>query len=401
MTARKALEQLGIEDPSQHLLVAAHLTQNEGDLTTVAVKRTPFTAAEVEGFNNRVAQLPQDEAVYAPGGAATAFADHPVNRLAGGDDAQVAATVAEYPRSISAVSDDAPFFWHFSSFGSVLRHIFEPLDVFNPEDVIGERVLLLLLGIALAYAAIFLLLPFVFVRRQWSALPAKGISAVYFAALGLGFMFFEITMIQRLTRFLGYPTYSLTVTLASILVSTGIGALLSQRFVAHADRTMPILLAVLAGLTVFYQFGLDPLTDSLLSTSLAVRVIVSLLVLAPLGICLGMFMPLGLARVGSMTDQSEQYVAWAWAVNGFFSVIGSVLTTILSMTFGFRTVQFAALAVYAIAAFAFSRLRYARTGSGSAAELALDLDRNQPASTTAAIAASTASDGSAAARNRV
>ena len=82
VTARKALEQLGIEDPSQHLLVAAHLTQNEGDLTTVAVKRTPFTAAEVKGFNDRVAQLPQDEAVYAPGGAATAFADHPVNRLA-------------------------------------------------------------------------------------------------------------------------------------------------------------------------------------------------------------------------------------------------------------------------------------------------------------------------------
>jgi hypothetical protein len=212
-------------------------------------------------------------------------------------------------------------------------------------------------------------------------------------------MFFEITMIQRLTRFLGYPTYSLTVTLASILVSTGLGALLSQRFVHRADRTMPVLLTALAALTVFYQFGLDPLTDSFLSTSLATRVVVSLVVLAPLGLCLGMFMPLGLARVASLTDQSEQYVAWAWAVNGFFSVIGSVLTTILSMTFGFRAVQFAALGIYAIAALAFSRLRYTRAGSGTETEL--DLDRSPRTSMTPAIAASTASDGSAAARNRV
>ena len=72
--------------------------------------------------------------------------------------------------------------------------------------------------------------------------------------------------------------------------------------------------------------------------------------LAPLGLCLGMFMPLGLG-VGSRTQpHGEEYVAWAWAVNGFFSVIGSVLTTILSMTFGFRAVQFVALGVYVVAA---------------------------------------------------
>jgi hypothetical protein len=401
VTARHALEQTGVEDPSRHLLVAAHLTDDQGDLTTVAVKRTPFTPEEVQRFTDRVAQLPQDDAVYAPDQSFPAFAANPVAQLAGGDDAEVAAVIASYPREIDVVRDDAPFFWHFSSFPSVLRHIFEPLDVNNPEDVIGERVLLLLLGIAMAYAAIFLLAPFVFVRRQWSRLPGKGISAVYFAALGLGFMFFEITMIQRLTRFLGYPTYSLTVTLASILVSTGIGALLSQRYLHRADRLMPALLVALAALTCFYQFALDPLTDALLTNGLAVRVIFSLAVLAPLGLCLGMFMPLGLARVGAATDDPEQYVAWAWAVNGFFSVIGSVLTTILSMTFGFRAVQFAALAIYVIAAFAFTRMRQLVTGRASPAGAEVDLARSQPAAATAAVAASTASDGSAAARNRV
>jgi MFS family permease len=194
------------------------------------------------------------------------------------------------------------------------------------------------------------------VRKQWTALPAKGISAVYFACLGLGFMFFEITMIQRLTRFLGYPTYSLTVTLASILVFTGLGALWSGRLADRGPRVVWSLVGVLAVLTVFYQLFLDNITDGLLDQSLAVRVIVSLLVLAPLGLCLGMFMPLGLRAVSALTPLAEEYVAWAWAVNGFFSVIGSVLTTILSMTFGFRAVQLSALGLYAIAAIAFVRL---------------------------------------------
>jgi hypothetical protein len=205
------------------------------------------------------------------------------------------------------------------------------------------------------YAFLFLLAPFFFVRREWRALPGKGISAVYFAALGLGFMFYEITMIQRLVRLLGYPTYSLTVTLASILVFTGIGALVSKRL-AGRRWLMPVLLVALLVLTVFYETGLDRLTDSLLDQGLAIRVIVSLAVLAPLGFCLGMFMPLGLSLVGRLTDHADEYIAWSWAVNGFFSVIGSVLTTILSMSYGFSTVQYLGLVIYAVAALAFTRI---------------------------------------------
>jgi len=207
------------------------------------------------------------------------------------------------------------------------------------------------------YAAVFLLAPFIAVRKKWRALPAKGTSAVYFSALGLGFMFFEITMIQRLVQFLGYPTYSLTVTLATLLVSTGAGALASRRLAARTRAAVPIVLAVLAALTLFYEFALPSILDGpLLSTGLAVRIGFAVVVLTPLGLCLGMFMPLGLDRVVSLTEHGEEYLAWSWAVNGFFSVIGSVLTTILSMALGFRVVQFAALAIYAVAVIAFMRL---------------------------------------------
>ena len=81
-------------------------------------------------------------------------------------------------------------------------------------------------------------------------------------------MFFEITLIQRLTLFLGYPTYSLTVTLASILLFTGVGALLSGRWAADVRRAVPVLLAAIFGLSAFYLFGLKPLTDALLELPL-------------------------------------------------------------------------------------------------------------------------------------
>ena len=83
-------------------------------------------------------------------------------------------------------------------------------------------------------------------------------------------MFFEITLIQRLTLFLGYPTYSLTVTLASILLFTGVGALLSARWQARAGRAVvPVLLGALAALDALLPVRPAPLTDALLGLPLA------------------------------------------------------------------------------------------------------------------------------------
>ena len=124
---------------------------------------------------------------------------------------------------------------------------------------------------------------------------------MYFAALGLGFMLYEITMIQTLVGYLGFPSYSLTVTLASILVFTGLGALLSNRFSAAPTKALPALFGGLVVLTLFV-----PLRPSLPDghnphAALPVRIVVAFVVLAPLGFCLGMFMPFGPANRGELS----------------------------------------------------------------------------------------------------
>ncbi len=236
-TAREALVESGIDDPARHLLVATSEDPFTSGLSTIIVSKAPLTQDRIDRFVQQVESTSDSTVVYAPG---TVQTDSPVAALAAAPDQATAdSLIADYPASVHAISDDAPFFWHFSGFNDVVKDIGRATTVDFREYAIGERVLLLLLVIATLFAVLFLLLPFLVIRRQWKRLPAKGTSALYFAALGLGFMLFEITMIQMLVGYLGYPSYSLTVTLASILVFTGCGALLSNRFstAAHEGPT--------------------------------------------------------------------------------------------------------------------------------------------------------------------
>ena len=163
-------------------------------------------------------------------------------------------------------------------------------------------------------------------------------------------------MIQKLTLFLGYPTYSLTVTLFTILLFTGVGSLVSAGYSRRRNQVLGILLGTLTALMLFYQFGLGPIVGHWIGAPLPVRIAITIACLAPLGICLGAFMPLGLSTVAGVTEHKAEFVAWGWAVNGFFSVISSILATMLSMTFGFAVVLALAVLIYLVGILALSHI---------------------------------------------
>jgi hypothetical protein len=344
-TARAALDEIGIEDPSGHVVLLT--SPYQGSVyrnATILVKPTPFTDQELADTTDQAAKVPGTTVEYLPG--ETADDANAIAEILTLPSGELDAWYDDYAYDVRPVTDDGPFFWHFARFRDVVADIGEPIDREDYEDTTGERVLLLLLLLAIVLGTLLLLAPFFAVRSIWVDLPAKGRSATYFAALGLGFMLFEITLIQRLTLFLGFPTYSLTVTLASLLVFTGIGALLSTRTARDPRRAVPALAVAIVALGAFYRFGLTPLTDALFDAGLPLRVFVTFLVLAPLGLCLGTFMPMGLTKVASLTEHPTEYVAWGWAVNGFASVVGATLTTLLAMSFGFDLVLVLAVVVY-------------------------------------------------------
>ncbi|MSO38470.1 MAG: hypothetical protein EXQ69_09535 [Acidimicrobiia bacterium] len=349
-TAKHALKGIGVDDATDHMLVATSQSGLALSATavssTILVKRTPFTAAEVERFTTALVDVPLSTVQHAPG------VPTPGSRISWGVGMREEGLQRFYARNksnVAPITDDDPFFWHFSRFKDVVRDFAEPIDPGMREGILGERVLIMLLILAVLLGGIFLLLPFFVIRKTWKRFPFKGRSLLYFGAIGLGFFFFEVTMIQRLILFLGFPTYSLTVTLMSLLLFTGVGALLSSRLGERVQSFLPILLGAIAVLTLFYLVALPALTTSLLGLPFFARAAFAFAVLAPLGVCLGMFMPIGLTAIASVTDSPSEYVAWAWAVNGFASVVGSVLTTILAMEFGFRVVLLMALGLYVIA----------------------------------------------------
>jgi hypothetical protein len=217
--------------------------------------------------------------------------------------------------------------------------------------------LLMLLLVAVIVAAILLALPFLVTRESGADrpphVPDRWRLLVYFAALGLGFMVVEISMIQRFSLLLGYPTLSLSVSLFTLLLATALGARWSAWVQGDVRRRLLMTAAAMWVVTLLYLFISDAVTDQVLAWSEAGRIALVMVMLFPIGVMLGMFLPTGVDRARELAGfagaDTGRVVAWCWAVNGFFSVIGSTATTMLSMTFGFDRTLVIGLVLYAVA----------------------------------------------------
>mgnify|MGYP003924326359 CR=1 FL=1 len=352
-TARQTLAEMGVSEFGKHVMVAT--SPDFITLSTILLKASPFTTDEVERFVRKTASIPGAVVRHAPGYQVD---DGLVRKVITLPQPELERWWSTYPYDVRPVTDDSPFFWHFTPFRQALfgTPTVEAANIWDWEDSTGERVLVVLLVFAMAFAMLFLLAPFAAIPNVWVAIPYKFPAALYFGALGIGFMFLEIPLIQKLTLFLGYPTYSLSVTLFAILVFTGLGSLWSERYRNRRDLALASLFAALVLLAALYRFGLGPLMSNLVGAPLAVRILLSVACLAPLGFVLGAFLPLGIATLEGATEHSRVFVAWGWAVNGYFSVTGSVLSTILAMAYGFNFVMLLAVGIYAVGILALRRI---------------------------------------------
>jgi hypothetical protein len=255
------------------------------------------------------------------------------------------AFVAGYKFDISPTTDDRPYFFSFLRWSKpdVAREYLH-----QPTQVVQGNPLFLryqLLGSALA-AALLIVLPLLF-RRGAAGGSRRGALRflVYFACLGIGFIGIEVALIQKFTLLLGQPLYSIVVTLFAILVSTGVGATCSGRFLAapRRARRLPLAILLLVGVVAY---GSPLLVHGCIGWPLWARAAVVAAAIAPIGFLLGMPFAHGIKVVERI---NPSFVPWAWAVNGSTTVIGSIATVILSMNFGFAAVLVASAAVYLVA----------------------------------------------------
>jgi len=361
-TTREMFEQHGLRDVAFHIFAARGPVLPYGHarfLNCFLMKKSAWTPEQIAALKKHLGigepRPPGEESpeiFYSPYEAAgqKTFFTKRLHEYAEAPDLQ-----AIYRGEIEALTpatDDQPFFnqrlrWRALTWRP---HVF--LDVLFPKggnndgyQPIAEVYLLLLFAQSVVIGAIFILLPLVRSSRAGLREAGRWSFLVYFAALGLGFIMVEMVLLQRFTLFLGQPIYTLAVVLAGLLISTGTGSYVTGGLRDSSKWSfVPIIAAVLGALGVMAL-----LTPYVLSAALGLglpwRVLISLLLIAPLGFVLGMPFPKGLRAVGVV---SPALVPWAWGVNGFFTVIGSVAAVILGMAFGFRFVMGAAAVCYLV-----------------------------------------------------
>jgi spermidine synthase len=342
--AMDALHRFGVADPARNFIVASQGELNaDGIPVVVLAKKTPFTTEEETAVVGHCGRYSELNPIYLPSHPE----QNPFSDLIASNDPYGFAR--NYAYNVAPVNDNAPFFFFTLKAAQILREkgLQEGIDW---KVNLGVLVLLLVLVISLCAVLAFLVLPLVWKggKARQSPLPL-----LYFVAVGLGYILVEIAFIQRFVLFLGHPTYALTVVIFLLMLSSGAGSLFSRVWLPRAEQVWLPLFLVIATLLV-YVFVLPGRLAEFVGLDFGYRLLVSAVLLIPLGFVMGMPFPTGLRVLASALapeypDSPDNAVEWAWAMNAAASVLGSVLAMIIAIQFGLTVTLACGAAAYLLA----------------------------------------------------
>ena len=268
---------------------------------------------------NREATNRGMQPLYAPGDYETLF--EPLRQ--GGSMASYVVAGGDY--NLRPTVDDSPYFFN-------LDYGLPP--AIRSALVTASFVALVLLGVGL----------FAPTSGRKGTGPRRWLLVLYALLIGMGFMLVEVPLIQRFQLLLGQPVLSLAAVLATLLLAGGLGSLWSQRWpVETLPRRVAFAAGVIVVMALLYALVLPQFVQSLLAASFGLRLLATILFTALLGFPMGIPFP-SLLRLAGLADSAQ--VPLLWAVNGAFSVLGSTLTVVISMSWGFNGALLAGATLY-------------------------------------------------------
>jgi hypothetical protein len=343
-TIEQALRAQGVDRPADHIAALRSLRT-----ITFVVSRQPLTGQEQDTIRSFAAERGYD-LVWLP-----AIAPEEVNRYFRSPEpvdylgfrdllADPRGFVAGCTYDIRPATDDRPFFFHYFRWRQTPQVIAGLGRSWQPFGGSGYLVLVALLLLVIVLAVVMILAPLL-VRRGGAqtgkTLPAlRWCVFVYYAMLGLGFMFIELPLAQRFILFVGHPVTALAVVLCSLLLFSGLGSLSAPRWRLEVALGLLVVVALVTPVVV------HSLSALVLGWPLAVRVVLVAASVAPLGVLMGVPFARGTLLVERI---SPGLIAWAWAINGSTSVISSVVAVMLALSMGFSAVLWMGAGAYLIA----------------------------------------------------
>jgi len=266
---------------------------------------------------------------------------------------------SKYVFDIRPATDDKPYY------SGYLKPLSIPQFLPRLGEISEEWGYLLLLATflqSIIFGVLIVVLPLTLRWRElFRGRRGTGGIIVYYACLGLAYLMAEIFLIQRFVFFLVNPVYANSIIITILLIASGIGSLVSETL--RMERRYKVLAAVL-GIGIFvliFLFAVPPLLQTCLGLSLMLKVLITAVLVAPMGFFMGVPFPTGLA---SLSESRKGILPWAWGVNGALSVTGSVLTRLLSTSLGFSVVLAVVAFLYILAGVLFPVNELKARGAG-------------------------------------
>jgi predicted membrane-bound spermidine synthase len=345
-TAFEALRELGIEEPEKKFFII----QAKTGFNYFFMKRGNIDeedTATLTKFAEKLRKMFPVEIVYAP----HLQKDNTYYQLAspaGGD------LIKRSSVDISPVRDNSPYFNQPNKIGQFRfkNNYIAGLARLMIGNALSRSnsVYLSILAICLLFSFLLIYLP---LRLRRGDGKVSLIPILYFFFIGLAFIVVEIILIKIFQLFLGNPAYSISVIIFSLLLSSGVGSLLSGRFTGRfGNRAIPFLTVLIVLVLVLYSFLLFPIVYSLIHLGLFFRFFLSLLLISILGIPMGVFFPTGLKHLGA---EDRVLIGWAWGGNAFATVLGSVVAVITAINWNFTVTLLTAAVAYAAAGLAYKK----------------------------------------------
>ncbi len=340
-----ALKERGVRDPRRHIAIYEGTPGLYGVTQgTLLVSPDPLPAATFAKLAT-IAKPLHFRPVLTP----TSARDRVFADLAGRDGPGKG--IRGVNADISPPTDDRPFFFQMvnrSSLGRLTSASAGQDQLFQP-----VLVLAVLAITVLVLALLCIVLPLLRTTRRNEH---RGMSPfyLYFAAIGTAFLMIEVSQLQRLSVYLGHPTFGLTVVLFSVLLFSGIGSMATERF-ANVERPgrYVALLGVLLGVIVVFGLASPGLLRSTESATTPLRIVIAVGLLAPLSFMMGMPFALGMRMAATRPGATTSFM---WGINGATSVCGSVFGLVTALFFGIAAAFWVGALIYLVALLAMRRI---------------------------------------------
>lgn len=261
-------------------------------------------------------------------------------------------TISATAFNLSPVTNNRPVFYSVLRLAN-LSVLLARLQIL-PQAEIGALVNLAVLVQAIIIAALVLIVPF-FSRSITENQPTNTTllrPILYFPALALGFLFVEIFAIEKASAFLNDRAAGFALVLSFMLIFSGLGSLLSTRFITAPQRGVWLACITLTIWATLLLLALQPAMLAASAWPTPIRALLVIIAIAPAAIALGLPFPLGLSQISQ-----GSFLPWAWGLNGAFSVVATPLANLIARNFGLHAVLGAAVLLYVLAATSFPAVR--------------------------------------------